>query len=554
MKKRNATIALAAAAALFTVGCNSWKDMAQDYYSVNPDPLVVKGGKVSYDINGQFPAQVFNRKAALELTPNLVYEGGNTAFPSVTFQGEKYPGNNTVIPYAEGKSVSYSASTDYKPEMAKSELWVNIVGKKGNKVKDLGGILVANGVIATETLVQNDYMTALAPTNFVRDTETSQSALIHFLVNSSYVRPAQLKNAGYLALLEFVKQSVNDTNLVITSIDLIGHASPEGEATLNENLSIDRAKAVDTYVKKEVKKAKIAGADAADFYTQKGEGADWDGFFDLLANSNLSDKEMIKRTLDGEPLLSSKEKTLKSLESTYTEIRDEILPELRRTEIKVNYTILGKTDAQILALAKNDPSKLTANELMHAATLTEDAAEQLAIDKSMVSLYPNDYRGYNNEAAVLWATDKAAAKVLFEKAYNIEANAITKNNMGVVKANENADGAALELFKMSDTPEAVYNQGVLAIKAGEYAQAVQMTKDYNTFNAALAQLLNGDAQAALKTIKAANCDCAAMNYLAAVAYARLGQNDQAKAALAKVAQQDAAMAAKAETDLEFRNL
>ena len=554
MKKRNATIALAAAAALFTVGCNSWKDMAQDYYSVNPDPLVVKGGKVSYDINGQFPAQVFNRKAALELTPNLVYEGGNTAFPSVTFQGEKYPGNNTVIPYAEGKSVSYSASTDYKPEMAQSELWINIVGKKGNKVKDLGGILVANGVIATETLVQSDYKAALAPTNFVRDTETSQSALIHFLVNSSYVRPAQLKNAGYLALLEFVKQSVNDTNLVITSIDLIGHASPEGEATLNENLSIDRAKAVDTYVKKEVKKAKIAGADAADFYTQKGEGADWDGFFDLLANSNLSDKEMIKRTLDGEPLLSTKEKTLKSLESTYAEIHDEILPELRRTEIKVNYTILCKTDALILALAKNDPSKLTANELMHAATLTEDAAEQLAIYKSMVSLYPNDYRGYNNEAALLWATDKAAAKVLFEKAYNIEANAITKNNMGVVKASENADGAALELFKLSDTPEAVYNQGVLAIKAGEYAQAVQMTKGYDTFNAALAQLLNGDAQAALKNIKASGCDCAAMNYLAAVAYARLGQNDQAKAALAKVAQQDAAMAAKAETDLEFRNL
>ena len=554
MKKRNATIALAAAAALFTVGCNSWKDMAQDYYSVNPDPLVVKGGKVSYDINGQFPAQVFNRKAALELTPNLVYEGGNTAFPSVTFQGEKYPGNNTVIPYAEGKSVSYSASTDYKPEMAKSELWINIVGKKGNKVKDLGSILVANGVIATETLVQSDYKAALAPTNFVRDTETSQSALIHFLVNSSYVRPAQLKNAGYLALLEFVKQSVNDTNLVITSIDLIGHASPEGEATLNENLSIDRAKAVDTYVKKEVKKAKIAGADAADFYTQKGEGADWDGFFDLLANSNLSDKEMIKRTLDGEPLLSTKEKTLKSLESTYAEIHDEILPELRRTEIKVNYTILGKTDAQILALAKNDPSKLTANELMHAATLTEDAAEQLAIYKSMVSLYPNDYRGYNNEAALLWATDKAAAKVLFEKAYNVEANAITKNNMGVVKASEKADGAALELFKVSDTPEAVYNQGVLAIKAGEYAQAVQMTKGYDTFNAALAQLLNGDAQAALKTIKASGCDCAATNYLAAVAYARLGQNAQAKAALAKVAQQDAAMSAKAETDLEFRNL
>ena len=548
------TIALASAAALFMVGCNSWKDMAQDYYSVNPDPLVVKGGKVSYDINGQFPAQVFNRKAALELTPNLVYATGNTSFPTVTFQGDKYPGNNTVIPYAEGKSVSYSASTPYKPEMAVSELWVNIVGKKGNKVKDLGGILVANGVIATETLVQNDYKATLAPTNFVRDTQASQSALIHFLVNSSYVRPAQLKNAGYLALLEFVKQSVKDTNLVINSMDLIGHASPEGEATLNENLSIDRAKAVEVYLKKEVAKAKIAGADAAGFYTEKGEGADWDGFFDLLANSNMSDKAMIKRTLDGEPLLSTKEKTLKSLESTYAEIRDVILPELRRTEIKVNYTIIGKTDAQILALAKSDPSKLTANELMHAATLTQDADQQLAIYKSMVSLYPNDYRGYTNEAIVLWAKDKAAAKTLFEKAYNIQANAITKNNMGVVKASENANGAALELFKQSDTPEATYNQGVLAIQEGEYAKAVQMTNGYNTFNAALAQLLNGNPKGAIVIIEAMNCDCAPSNYLKAIAYARQGQNDQAKAALAKAAQKDATVADKAQKDLEFRNV
>lgn len=555
MKKLSVkTIALSAAAALVMVGCNSWKDMAQDYYSVNPDPLVVKGGQVSYDINGQFPAQVFNRKAALELTPNLVYEGGNTAFPTVTFQGDKYPGNHTVIPYAEGKSVSYSASTPYKPEMAVSELWVNIVGKKGNKVKDLGGIMVATGVITTETLVQKDYKAAVAPTNFVRDTQASQSALIHFLVNSAHVRPAQLKNAGYLALLEFVKQSVKDTNLVINSVDLIGHASPEGEATLNENLSIDRAKAVNAYVKKEIQKAKIAGADADAFYTQKGEGADWDGFFDLLANSNLSDKAMIKRTLDGEPLLSTKENTLKSLESTYAEIRDQILPELRRTEIKVNYTILGKTDAQILALAKNDPSKLTANELMHAATLVDDPAQQLAIYKSMVSLYPNDYRGYTNEAILLWGKDKAAAKALFEKAYNVEANAITKNNIGVVKASEGADGAALELFKQSDTAESAYNQGVLAIKAGEYAQAVQLTKGNDTFNAALAQLLNGDAKAALKTLEAMKCDCADKYYLQAVAYARLSQNSQAKAALAKVAQKDAAMAAKAQKDLEFRNV
>ena len=116
------SIALASLAALTMVGCNSWKQMAKDYYTVTPDPLEVKGGKVSYDVNGQFPAMVFNKKCALELTPELVYANGKTPFPSVVYQGEKFPGNYTVVPYDEGKSVSYSASTDYKPEMQESAL------------------------------------------------------------------------------------------------------------------------------------------------------------------------------------------------------------------------------------------------------------------------------------------------------------------------------------------------------------------------------------------------------------------------------------------------
>lgn len=549
------SIALASLAALTMVGCNSWKQMAKDYYTVTPDPLEVKGGKVSYDVNGQFPAMVFNKKCALELTPELVYANGKTPFPSVVFQGEKFPGNYTVVPYDEGKSVSYSASTDYKPEMQESALWVKIKGMKGKKEKDLGSIKLADGVITTALLVQNDFKAALAPSNFVRDTQATQSALIHFLVNSSYVRPAQLKTAGYLALVQFVKESVKDSNLVINSVDFIGHASPEGEATLNENLSIDRAKAVEKYVEQVVKKAKIAGSDKSGFYSEKGEGADWDGFFELLANSNLSDKDMIKRTLDGEPLLATKEKTLKSLENTYAEIRNQLLPELRRTEIKVNYTIIGKTDEQILALAKNDPSKLTANELQHAASLTDNADEQLAFYKSAAALYPNDYRGYNNQAVILWAKgDKAAATALFEKAYNVDANAVTKNNIGAVKAVAGNNAAALDLFKASDVAEATYNQGVLNIKAGNYTEAVAQMKGYNTFNAALAQVLNGDQRAAIKTLEAAGCNCASSTYLKAIAYARNGQNAKAKDALAEVAQKDAAMAAKAQKDLEFRNV
>ncbi|MDD4820722.1 MAG: hypothetical protein PHD21_07815 [Flavobacteriales bacterium] len=549
------SLSLAVLALAFT-SCNGWKELAKDYYTVNPNPLEVKNGQVSYDINGQFPAKVFKKAYALEITPELVYANGTTPFSSVVYQGESFPGNYTVIPFEEGKAVTYTASTPYKADMQQSTLMGKLKGMKGNKTKDLGSIKLAQGVITTALLVEDDFLPAYAPSNFVRDTETSQSGLIHFLVNSWVVRPAQLKNAGYVALCNFVKGSVKDTNIVITSIDFIGHASPEGEATLNENLSIDRAKAVEKYFAEVVKKAKIAGADASGFYSEKGEGADWDGFFDLLANSNISDKDMIKRTLEGEPLLATKEKTLKSLESTYAPIRDQILPDLRRTEVKVNYTIKGRTDEQILALAKSNPSVLTANELIYAAeSLTKDTNEQMAILKSAIAVYPNDYRGYNNLGVILWDNgDKAAGAIQLAKAASLEKNAVTNNNCGVMAGAKGDNIAAMQALKDSDVAESAYNQGILNIKGGDYAAAAAQTKAYDSYDSALAQLLNGDNAAAINTLNSLGNDNAKVLYLKAVAYARNGQNVKAKETLAEVAKLDPAMAAAAQKDLEFRNV
>ena len=549
------TLSLALIAVVFT-SCNGWKELAKDYYTVTPDPLEVNGGKVSFDINAQIPAQVFKKTYALKITPELVYGSSSTALPAVTYQGENFPGNNTVIPYDEGKAVTYSASTPYKPEMEKCTLVARLTGLKGKKAKELGTIELAKGVITTALSVKDEYLPSYAPSEFVRDTDTYQSGLVHFLVNSAYVRPAQLKTAGYKALCDFVKMAVKDTSLVITGVEFIGHASPEGEATLNENLSIDRAKAVEKYFQKVIEKAQVAGWGNSGFYTEKGEGADWDGFFELLANSSISDKDMIKRTLDGEPLLSTKEKTLKSLESTYGDIHDKILPELRRTEIRVKYTIKGRTDEQIHTLAIKEPNVLTANELIYAAeALATSEDEQIAILKNAIKVYPNDYRGYNNMGVALWDKgDREAAINAFGEAAAKSQNDITANNTAVARLVKGDVAGAKAALAKSNTDEAAYNKGIIAIMEGDYKTAAQNMNDLPSYDTALAQLLAGDNAAAIQTLNALGEEDAQVLYLKAVAYARGGQNAKAKETLAKAAAIDPTLSVKAQNDMEFRNL
>lgn len=47
---------------------------------VSPDHLVLRGSEVEITITGTFPAKYFHKKAILEVTPVLVWEGGETAF------------------------------------------------------------------------------------------------------------------------------------------------------------------------------------------------------------------------------------------------------------------------------------------------------------------------------------------------------------------------------------------------------------------------------------------------------------------------------------------
>jgi len=329
--------------------CNSMKDLDKNYYSVNPNPLEVHGGKVKIDIKGQFPEKLFKKKVAVELTPELRAENGTTQFSMVEFQGEDYPGNATVIPFETGKTVSYTDELPYNTEMGKTDLYVNIVGKKGDKRKEFDPIFLAHGFITTSLLVEDDYKSSFVAPAYEQTTKHDLAGNVNFKVNSSVVRSSELKKDDYTAVKNLIAAAGKEDKLTIDGISFTGFASPEGEATLNADLSDDRAANVEKKITDAVKKAKIEYRDG--FFTKEGKGADWDGVYAAIKASNIQDKDMILRSLDDQPLLDSKEETLKSLANTYDVLKDSILPELRRTQVSINYSLIGKTDEEIKALA-----------------------------------------------------------------------------------------------------------------------------------------------------------------------------------------------------------
>ena len=71
-----------------------------------------------------------------------------------------------------------------------------------------------------------------------------------------------------------------------------------------------------------------------------------------------------------------REQQIRNLSAGFKELADEILPELRRARLTINYNIIGRSDDEIQAQYKADASQLSIEEVLYAATLTDNAAEK----------------------------------------------------------------------------------------------------------------------------------------------------------------------------------
>lgn len=530
-------------------------------YTVDPNPLIVQGDSVAVSINGNFPGKYFYKKAQVELTPTLTYTGGETPYKTAYFQGEKAVGNNTVIPYETGKAFNYSHKVAYTPAMAESELVVKILGKQGKdgaKQLEFTPVKLADGVITTPFLMLNDDKVLLGKDAFQRITDHSLDATINYLVNSSAVRPGELSDKDMKAVAAFVKANLKNANIAYKNVKIDSWASPEGELSKNENLADERAKSGRGAMKGQLVSQKIVAAKDDAFYALTAHGEDWDGFKRAMqASTTVPDKELVLRVLEMYPDLTKREEEIKNMAATYKEIADEILPQLRRSEVKVNYQRIGKTDAQLTEMSRSMPDSLNVEELLFAATLTTDLNEQLRIYKEAERVHPTDYRGVNNVGYIYMLQNKLdEAAGQFTKANGITENPISTNNLGVVARLKGDRKKASELYAKANAagPEVKYNQGLIDIQNGDYSSAGSNFGSTKSVNAALAKLLGGDAAGAQGILDGAtDKDTATGHYLAAIIAARANNCTGAATSLGLAIQKDGGLREKALKDLEFRN-
>ena len=531
--------------------CSKMGELSPDYFTTNPEVLEAIGGKVPVTITGKFPEKYFKKNATVEVTPVLRWEGGEAKGQPATFQGEKVQGNDQTISYKTGGTYTMKASFDYVPEMAKSELYLDFKIKKGKKEYTIPSVKIADGVIATSELpTVNSANAAYAPDAFQRIIKQAKEAQIMFLIQQANLRASELKSDSLKAFHKQVVAVAGDTkNYKLNNIEISAYASPDGGVELNTTVAENRQNNTEKYMNQQLKKGKIETEVDAKYTAQ-----DWDGFQELVSKSNIQDKDLILRVLSMYSDPEQRETEIKNISSVYKTLADEILPQLRRARLTANYDVIGRSDEEINAAFDTDAKVLSNDELLYAATLTNDNARKEAIYKKTVELYPNDFRAYNNLGMMAYANgDLATAENYFKQAASKNANAAEVNtNLGLIELTKgNVANAETYLSKSTGANTANEALGNLYIKQGQYDRAVQAFGDTKTNSAALAQILAKDYNKAKSTLSAVKNPDAYTNYLMAVVGARTNNADLVKSSMDKVKQQDAALAAKAQNDREF---
>ena len=531
--------------------CSKMGELSADYFSTDPEVLEAVGGKVPVTITGKFPEKYFKKNATVEVTPVLRWDGGEAKGQPAKFQGEKVQGNDQTVSYKAGGTYTMKASFDYVPEMAKSELYLDFKIKKGKKEYTIPSVKIADGVIATSELpTVKSANAAYAADKYQRIIAHAKEAQIMFLIQQANLRASELKSEG---LKDFHKQVVTvagDTkNYKLNNIEISAYASPDGGFKLNTTLAENRQDNTEKYMNQQLKKGKIETEVDATYTAQ-----DWEGFQELVSKSNIQDKDLILRVLSMYSDPEQRETEIKNISSVYKTLADEILPQLRRARLTANYDAIGRSDEEINAAFDANEDSLSVDELLYAATLTQDNARKEAIYKRTIQKYPSDYRAYNNLGKMAYAAgDLNAAENYFKQAASKNANAAEVNtNLGLVALTKgNVAEAETYLSKSTGADTANEALGNLYIKQGQYDRAVQAFGDTKTNSAALAQILAKDYNKAKNTLNAVKNPDAYTDYLMAIVGARTNNADLVKSSMDKVAQKDAALAAAAQNDREF---
>lgn len=547
--------ALLVGSAMALTGCSKkMNQFAADYFTTNPNPLEVVGTHVPATVTGHIPAKFFVKNATVSVTPVLVYGATEEKAAPMTFQGEKVRGNNPVISYDNGGTVTIPVNYLYQPDMQKSELYLNFEVQQKGKQYVLPRVKVANGVVATAALANAGTLTpATANDKFQRIINEKYSADIHFLINQANLRKSELNSDEVLRLHRDLRAASGDTTRVIEEINIQSYASPEGGIDFNTRLAQNRETNTSDYLNKQLKKDNITefGELTANFTPE-----DWEGFQKLVAASSIQDKELILSVLSMYKDPEQREKEIRNLSSIFDQLAEQVLPQLRKSRITASINVIGKSDKELIDAFASNPKSLTIDELLYTATLFDNNADKMKVYNTAAQLYPNDYRAFNDLGMTQYAAgDYDAAKQNFAHAQRIAPAATEPQmNMGLVSLmNKDYRQANQKFGAAAGQPELNDAMGTYYLMTGDPAAAVKAFGNAKTNNAALAQILTKDYSKAKSTLAGITAPNAMTYYITAILGARTNNDTMVNNNLRQAVKLDRSLAAKAAKDLEFQN-
>jgi len=543
---------MAAASVAVLSSCSKLGKLTNENFTVTPTPLEAIGGEVPVTINGTIPVKYMKKKAVVTVTPVLKYDGGEAVGQSATFQGEKVEGNATKVFYKEGAVYTMKNNFTYVDPMLQSELYARFDAKLGKKTVSIPEVKIGYGVLATSQLLNRCAISgATAPDAYQRIIAQKQEANIKFLINQANLRASELGTASIKDLGKILREiNDNEETRALQNIEVSAYASPDGKLSINEKLAEKRQDVSANYLKGELKKIKM-NAEVDTKFTAE----DWDGFQELVSKSNLQDKDVILRVLSMYKDPEEREQQIRNMSEVFTDIKESILPELRRARLIVNYEIIGRSDDQILEQYKQDPSKLSVEELVYGAnTLVKDNATRQQWNETIAQQYPSDYRAINNMAQQAIADGKnEVAQSLLKQAASINKSAPEVNTNLALLALKDGKVSEAEGYLAKGSGSDTFKEvmGNLNIAKGNYAQAASDLAGVKSNSAALAQILAKDYTSAKTTLAGIKNADAITSYLQAILAARTGDAATLTSALANAIRLDPTLATRAAGDLEF---
>lgn len=524
-----------------------------DYFSTDPTPLRTVGQNVPAEITGRIPAKVMVKNAKVTTTPVLVWNNGEAKGQPIVFQGVDVKDNGQTVPETGGM-VMVPFLVAYEPGMQTSDLFLDFVVEQRGKVYDLPRVKVGYGVIATSTLASPATVApAIAPDNFQKVITEKYSADIHFLINQANIRANQTEQASYIDLNKQLIEANQAPNKEIAGISISSYASPEGTLAFNTQLAEKREQNTTNLVENQLKKDKITEfGELTSSFTPE----DWEGFQQLVEKSNIQDKDLILSVLSMYKDPEEREREIRNLSSVFNELADQILPQLRYSRIQASINIIGKSDEELINLFNTDPQKLTQDEILYVATLTDDNTRKMEVYRKAAELYPADYRAYNNLGVTQYrAGDYKNAAQNFNKSAQLNPSSKeTAMNQGLIyMLDGNWTQANVSLGSAAGLPENKDALGVYYLQQGELQKARTAFGDTKSNNAALSQILAGDYTAARQTLASIAHPDATTYYLTAILGARTDNTTMVVTNLREAIKLDPQYLTRARKDLEFKN-